>query len=75
LHEYVTQNNTPIYHFDFYRIKNLNEVYDLGFENYINGENYCFIEWPQNMEQLLDVKNVKIEINVEDEQRVLMLSL
>lgn len=75
LHEYLTQNNTPIYHFDFYRIKNLNEVYDLGFENYIDGNHFCFIEWPQKMEQLLDVKHVKIEINVEAEQRSLMLSL
>ena len=44
LHEYKTQNDESVYHFDFYRIEKLEEVYDLGFENYIDGDQYCFIE-------------------------------
>jgi len=75
LHEYRTKTNKPVYHFDFYRIKKLEEVYDLGFESYINGENYCFIEWPEKMEDLLDIKHVTVKISVEGEQRILMLSV
>ena len=52
----------PIYHFDFYRIKNLDEVMDLGFEDYAYSGNLCLMEWPQLIEELLpeDTTNVHI---------------
>lgn len=75
LHEYKTQNDESVYHFDFYRIKKLEEVYDLGFENYIDGDQYCFIEWPEKMEGLLNVDHVKVNIEVENEQRTIFLEL
>ena len=48
-----TANEESIYHFDFYRIKKLEEVYDMGFEEYFYSGNYCFIEWPELVEPLL----------------------
>ena len=52
----------PIYHFDFYRIKNLGEVMDLGFEDYAYSGNLCLMEWPELIEELLpeDTTNVHI---------------
>ena len=43
----------PIYHFDLYRLKNLEEAMDIGFEEYIYSGNYCFIEWPEKVAQIL----------------------
>lgn len=42
-----------IYHFDFYRIKNIEEAYDIGVEDYFYSDNYVFIEWPENIKELL----------------------
>jgi len=75
LHEYRTNNGKSIYHFDFYRIKKLEEVYDLGFESFINGEHYCLIEWPEKIEKLLNIKHVAVKIEIKDSQRNLMLSI
>ena len=52
-----------IYHFDFYRIKKLDEVYDMGYEDYIYGA-LCFIEWPELIEELLPTDAVKVNITV-----------
>lgn len=54
-----------IYHFDFYRIKKLDEVYDLGYEDYFYSGALCFIEWPELVEELLplDAKKVSITEN------------
>jgi tRNA threonylcarbamoyladenosine biosynthesis protein TsaE len=62
---YNTTNN-EIYHFDFYRIKNLNEVYDLGYEEYFYSGNYCFIEWPEKIDQLLPTDTVKVTIETNE---------
>lgn len=51
-----------IFHFDFYRIKKLEEVYDLGYEEYFYGGAYCFIEWPELIEDLLPENAVKVTI-------------
>jgi tRNA threonylcarbamoyladenosine biosynthesis protein TsaE len=64
-----------IYHFDFYRIKKLEEVYDLGYEDYFYSGALCFIEWPEQIEELLPGKTVKVTIEEEaDGARVLTLS-
>lgn len=62
VNEYLA-SDSPIYHFDFYRIKKLEEVYDMGYEEYFYGDGYCFIEWPELVESLLpdDVLRVKIK--------------
>ena len=53
-----------IYHFDFYRIKKLDEVYDMGDEDYIYSGALCFIEWPELIEELLPTDAVKVNITV-----------
>lgn len=55
----------PIYHFDFYRIKKLEEVYDMGYEDYFYGGGVCFIEWPELIEELLPEDAVRVEITEE----------
>lgn len=57
-----TKVDYPIYHFDFYRIKKLEEVYDMGYEDYFYGGGICFIEWPELVEDLLPEDCVKVEI-------------
>ena len=53
----------PIYHFDFYRIKKLEEVYDMGYEDYFYSGALCFIEWPELIEELLPTDAVKVTIS------------
>jgi len=62
VNEYHTKNNSPVYHFDFYRIKSLEEVYDIGYEEYFYSGYYCFIEWAEYIEQLLPENHLKIYI-------------
>ena len=52
-----------IYHFDFYRIKKIEEVYDMGYEDYFYSGALCFIEWPELVEELLPEDAVKMEIS------------
>ena len=51
-----------IYHFDFYRIKKIDEVYDMGYEDYFYSGALCFIEWPELVEELLPGDAVKVTI-------------
>lgn len=56
------QLDHPIYHFDFYRIKKLEEAYDMGYEEYFYSEAICFIEWPELIEDLLPENTLKVTI-------------
>lgn len=61
-----------IYHFDFYRIKKLEEVYDMGYEDYFYSGALCFIEWPELIEELLPGNTVKVIIEeMENGERLL----
>jgi len=74
VNEYEADGNT-FYHFDFYRIKNLQEAYDIGYEEYFYSGNTCFIEWPEKVEELLPEHYVKVEIKMLSEnQRVLSIN-
>lgn len=53
-----------VYHFDCYRLKNIQEAMDLGAEEYLYSGNYCFIEWPERIEGILPADTVYIEITV-----------
>ena len=57
--------SSKIFHFDFYRIKKLEEVYDMGYEDYFYSGSLCFIEWPELIEELLPEDAVRVTI-VED---------
>jgi tRNA threonylcarbamoyladenosine biosynthesis protein TsaE len=62
INEYKTEDDRTIFHFDFYRINNLSEAYDFGYEDYFYSGNYCFIEWPELIEPLLPSVVVKVTI-------------
>ena len=62
VNEYLTSTGGTIYHFDFYRIKKLEEVYDMGYEDYFYSDALCFIEWPEMMEELLPEGATKVQI-------------
>ena len=59
------QTGELIYHFDFYRVKKIEEVYDMGFEDYFYSGALCFIEWPELCEEVLPDNTVKVSINEE----------
>lgn len=60
--EQATTDISTIYHFDFYRIKRLEEVYDMGYEDYFYSDALCFIEWPELIEDLLPDNAVRVSI-------------
>ena len=64
INEYDTPDGT-VYHFDFYRINDISEAFDIGFEDYLYNGDYIFIEWPEKIEQLLplDANKITLEIN------------
>ena len=67
VNEYSTDSSllspdSSIFHFDFYRIKKLEEVYDMGFEDYFYSGSLCFIEWPELIEEVLPEDAVKVNI-------------
>ena len=62
----ASSSSLPIYHFDFYRIKKLEEVYDMGYEDYFYSGALCFIEWPELIEELLPTDAVKVSINEQE---------
>ena len=65
VNEYTAGNGAAIYHFDFYRIKKLEEVYDMGYEDYFYGGNLCFLEWPELIEEILPEDATKVTITEE----------
>lgn len=62
VNEYATRDGDTVYHFDFYRIKNIGEVYNMGYEEYIYSDAYVFMEWPELVEELLPEETVKVYI-------------
>jgi len=76
VNEYVTKKGESIYHFDFYRVNNVSEALDFGYEEYFYGGNKCFIEWPGKIEELLpeDIVNCYFSEN-EDGSRELRVEM
>ena len=75
INEYQSREGDTIYHFDFYRIKKLEEVYDMGYEDYFYSGALCFIEWPELIEDLLPEDAVKVNITEkEDGSRVVSIA-
>ncbi len=68
VNEYHTgDNDTIIYHFDFYRLKNVEEALDIGYEEYIFSGNYCFMEWPEKIEPILPDERLDVLIKKDDD--------
>ena len=76
VNEYVTNEGESVYHFDFYRIKKLEEAYDIGYENYFYSGNLCLIEWPELIEPLLPERYVRVDIalGVTDDERIITIT-
>ncbi len=66
VNEYRSKTGELIYHFDFYRIKSLEEVYDMGYEDYFYCGALCFIEWPELIDELLPLDAVKVYIEEQE---------
>ena len=62
--EYRTRGSDIVYHFDFYRIEQLEEAYDIGYEEYIDSGQYCFIEWPEKVATLLPPETVNVNLKI-----------
>ncbi len=62
-----SQEPRAIYHFDFYRIKKLEEVYDMGYEDYFYSGALCFIEWPELIEEILPDDAVRVSITEQED--------
>ena len=66
VNEYSDGNGDPVYHFDFYRLKNLAEAYDIGYEEYFYSGCWCFTEWTEKIEPLLPDHYLRIDITEHD---------
>ena len=76
VNQYSDANGGAVYHFDFYRIKKLSEVYDIGYEEYFYSPHKCFIEWPELIVELLPQTYVYVLIEEnEDHSRTISFSL
>lgn len=67
VNEYVSATEEPVYHFDFYRINSIEEVFDIGYEEYIYSGCFCFIEWPEMIMELLPDSYVYLSIKENEE--------
>ncbi|MFC2188212.1 tRNA (adenosine(37)-N6)-threonylcarbamoyltransferase complex ATPase subunit type 1 TsaE [Fulvivirgaceae bacterium LMO-SS25] len=75
VNEYENGAGEPIYHFDFYRIKNIEEAKELGFDEYLYSGNLCLIEWSSLVMELIDTPYWRIDILVnDDDSRIITLS-
>ena len=74
VNEYSDRSGEPVYHFDFYRIKKLEEAYDIGYEEYFYSGCYCFTEWTEKIEPLLPDRYLRIDISENNGTRTLKAS-
>jgi tRNA threonylcarbamoyladenosine biosynthesis protein TsaE len=68
VNEYRNTNGKPIYHFDFYRIKNESEAFDIGIDEYFDSGNLCLVEWPEKIPSLLPPNHFEIQLEIINEQ-------
>ena len=67
VNEYETSNKDKVFHFDFYRITDEEEVFDMGIEEYLYNNDWCLIEWPKNIQNLLPLEAVEIHLTILDD--------
>lgn len=68
VNEYETKNKETVYHFDLYRLKDEEEAYDFGIDEYLNSDNWCFIEWPEKTPNLIPDEHHTITFELIDEK-------
>ena len=67
VNEYRSDSGELIYHFDFYRINKIEEVFDFGYEDYFYSGSLCFIEWPEKVDTLLPKDTVNVYVKVQED--------
>lgn len=67
VNQYRGSHNRTIYHFDFYRINDIREAYDLGYEEYFYSGEICLVEWPEKIESLLPENTIQVRITVDSD--------
>ncbi len=75
VNEYATVEGEPVYHFDFYRIKKIEEAYDIGFENYFYSGHLCLIEWPEMIESLLPERYLRVDLSLLEADNERLISI
>lgn len=65
VNEYRSAKGFPVYHFDFYRINNIAEAFDIGTDEYFGGDGICLIEWPEKISEILPDDCFKVYVNVD----------
>ena len=73
VNQYVNDQDEFIYHFDFYRTNNKNEIFDIGYEEYLFSDSFCFIEWPERLDNLLPNKYLEIKMKLRDGNRLIKI--
>ena len=69
VNEYLINESDKIYHFDFFRIEDEQEAYDMGYEEYFFSNAYCFVEWPEKITNLIEEDMVRIKMSTEGTTR------
>jgi tRNA threonylcarbamoyladenosine biosynthesis protein TsaE len=70
INEYKTHQGDSLFHFDFYRMKKPEEAFDIGYEDYLFSGSYCFLEWPELIEDLLPDDVVRVKISGDSERLI-----
>lgn len=73
VNQYVNDQDEFMYHFDFYRTNNKNEIFDIGYEEYLFSDSYCFIEWPERLDNLLPDKYLEIKMKLNKGNRLIKI--
>jgi tRNA threonylcarbamoyladenosine biosynthesis protein TsaE len=71
VNEYLTKENCKIYHFDFYRLEDEQEAFDMGYEEYFFSDAYCFIEWPDKIPNLIEDDMIVVKMHLDGNKRVI----
>ncbi|RTY93707.1 tRNA (adenosine(37)-N6)-threonylcarbamoyltransferase complex ATPase subunit type 1 TsaE [Flavobacterium sp. GT3R68] len=75
VNEYQTTKNQIVYHFDFYRLKDESEAYDMGIDEYLDSGNWCFIEWSEKIPNLIPLEHAVVKIKtLPDGKRQLIMN-
>lgn len=73
VNQYLNDQDEFMYHFDFYRTNNKNEIFDIGYEEYLFSDSFCFIEWPERLDNLLPDKYLEIKMKLNKGNRVIKI--
>jgi tRNA threonylcarbamoyladenosine biosynthesis protein TsaE len=73
VNEYFTEDSNSVFHFDLYRLKSWTEMLEIGYEDYFYGGNYCLLEWPEKIVNLLpeETVHVSIVVSADSEERTI----